>query len=65
MLRWLTRQAYRLRSIDFWMALAASAIAVLMIVAASEAQAQTYRPTPVLKATNAGGVCVLIVRLRL
>jgi len=41
MLRWLKQEVSWLGSLDLWMALAASAIAALMIIAASEAQAQT------------------------
>ena len=40
-MRWLKQEAYRLGSNDLWMAIAASLIAVLMIVAAAEAQAQS------------------------
>lgn len=37
------QELYRIGGIDLWMAIAASAIAVLMILAASEAQAQTFQ----------------------
>ncbi len=42
MVRWLRQERYRFGGIDLWMAIAASAIAILMIVAASEAQGQTF-----------------------
>jgi hypothetical protein len=37
--RWLKQEAYRLGSNDLWMAIAASIVAVLMVVMAAEAQA--------------------------
>lgn len=43
MVRRLRQELYRLGGIDLWMAIAASAIAALMIIAASEAQAQTFQ----------------------
>jgi len=42
-MRRLRQELYRFGGIDLWMALAASAIAVLMLVAASEAQGQTFQ----------------------
>ena len=43
MVRRLRQELYRRGGIDLWMAIAASAIAVLMIVVASEAQGQTFQ----------------------
>lgn len=43
MARRLMQAMHRNGSLDFWMALAASAIAVLMILAAAEAQGQTFQ----------------------
>ena len=42
MVKRLMRELYRIGSIDFWMAIAASALAALMIFAATEAPAQTF-----------------------
>ena len=38
-MRWLKQEIYRLGNNDLWMAIAASVVAVLMIVAAAELQA--------------------------
>ncbi len=43
MVRRLRQELYRHGGIDLWMVIAASAIAVLMIVVASEAQGQTFQ----------------------
>ncbi|MGB9256525.1 MAG: choice-of-anchor tandem repeat GloVer-containing protein [Candidatus Korobacteraceae bacterium] len=42
-MRRLRQELFRIGGIDLWMAIAASAIAALMIVAASEAQGQTFQ----------------------
>jgi uncharacterized repeat protein (TIGR03803 family) len=55
MVRRLRQELYRRGGIDLWMALAASAIAILMLVAASEAQAQTFQVLHTFTGGDDGG----------